>query len=303
MRLNNSGPDPEKDQGDELLPNSAAEEFFGKMNHDFRRPKPSEQAVAVALHAIQKMTGDVVAEYGSETPATSAETACPKCGATNSGGNRFCGYCGTLLERTEQPALKIETPAVAPGQHVHHHHHHHHYFSDPNGKSPAVPEAIVQRTEQVSAALQMQGSVTDAEAIQQLVRNWSLYCNAKRLDDLVELYSTDAIVLRPNALPAHGSSEIRQLLGAALQSGLGDVELECADIGIVGAFASLTGISKMLVPIAAGRRNEQAGKYLMVARRELDQWKIVADSWCIDSASPRPAPQPATATSSRTPRK
>src|SRR5258706_6485163 len=37
---------------DDPLPNSAADDFFVNLNRDFRRPKPSEEAVAAALHAI-----------------------------------------------------------------------------------------------------------------------------------------------------------------------------------------------------------------------------------------------------------
>src|SRR5260370_13792980 len=56
---------PEK-AGDDPLPNSAVDDFFVKMNHDFRRPKPSEEAVAAALHAIQALARDV-AEHQAES--------------------------------------------------------------------------------------------------------------------------------------------------------------------------------------------------------------------------------------------
>ena len=65
--------------------------------------------------------------------------------------------------------------------------------------------------------------------------------------------------------------------------------MDCADIGIVGDFACLTGRSKMLVPTAPAKRHEQTGKYLIVARRENGQWKIVADSWCMDAPKAPPA--------------
>jgi len=250
--LEPDAPDPEKALDGEPLPNSAADEFIGKMNHDFRRPKPSEEAVAAALQAIQKLTSDVAAE--SETQFAGLETACPKCGGPNSGTNRFCGYCGTLLDAVQSSAAaKLENPqtppAVGTGQHLYHHHYHHHYFSDSAGKAVPETKTVVHRTEEVVDASRLQPLPTDPETvIQRLVQNWALYCNARRLDDLVALYSADAIVIRPNADLAHGTAAIRQLLSAALQSGLGDVELECADIGIIGEFACLTGLSKMLVP-------------------------------------------------------
>jgi len=303
LLVNSNGPDPKKEQSDEPLPNSAVDEFFVKMKHDFRRPKPSEEAVAVALHAIQTLTGAAAVEPGSAKAAAGTNgEECPKCGAANSGLNRFCGYCGALLGRAEKPVTKVEGPqnGSTPGQHFYHHHFHHHYFPDSQGKDSA--NKVVTWTGGSSAAPQSDAEAALESAIQKLVQEWSVRCNSKRLDDLVELYSSDAIVLRPNVAPAHGSSAIRQLLNTALESGLGEVELDCADIGVVGDIACLTGRSKMLVPVAAGRRHEETGKYLMVARREQGEWKIVADSWCMDSAQIRSAAQNAVVPFVRTPR-
>lgn len=103
------------------------------------------------------------------------------------------------------------------------------------------------------------------------------------MDELMELYSSDSIVLRPNSDPAHGKDALRKVIEAGIESGVGDVQLECAEIGIVGDFACLTGQSKMLFPTAPAKRQEATGKYLIVVRRESGQWKIVADSWCMDS--------------------
>ena len=115
------------------------------------------------------------------------------------------------------------------------------------------------------------------------MQTWSRCFNSKRLDELVELYSSDSIVLRPNSVPAHGQDAVRQLFETALEAGLGDVQLDCADIGIVDDFACLTGRSKMLVPTGPAKRREETGKYLIVVRREGREWKIVADSWCMDT--------------------
>jgi ketosteroid isomerase-like protein len=119
---------------------------------------------------------------------------------------------------------------------------------------------------------------------------------------LLALYSADAIVLRSNVAPAHGRSAIRQLLQAELQAGLGDVELDCADAGFLNDIACLTGRSHMLVPTAPGKRHEETGKFLIVARRESGAWKILADSWCIDAAPKPPVPPTASVPPARTPR-
>ena len=281
--------DPKSDlrEINEPLPNSPVDEFFVKLKHDFRRPKPSEEAVAAALHAIQSLTGNAVSQHVDAKANSRAGERCPKCGAGNSGLDRFCGYCGTSLARSDKFATKTEglQNSTSQEQHVYHHHYHHHYFPRTHEGTPAGAKADPLWMRATSATPRLQGADETVAAIQKLVQDWSLCCNLKRLDDLMNLYSSDAIVLRPNVAPAHGSLAIRQLLNAALESGLGDVGLECDDIGIVGDIACITGGSGMLVPIAAGEQQEETGKYLIVARREEGEWKIVADSWCMDTAS------------------
>jgi uncharacterized protein (TIGR02246 family) len=303
---------PPEINSDEPLPNSAADEFFVKMNRDFRRPKPSEEAVAAALHAIQTLAGDA-AEHNVEAtavanasaddfPAESPGARCPKCRAVNSGSNRFCGFCGTLLARHEKPAGKAASPASSlvrgtqpeqtpPEQHIHHHHYH--YFSESMAKH-SFGDANATLTGELAASQSTDPAAAET-AIQKLVSDWTLCCNSKRLEDLLALYSPDAIVLRANVAPAHGRSAIRQLLQTALQAGLGDVELDCADAGVLGDIACLTGRSRMLVPTAPGKRHEEIGKFLIVARRESGTWKILADSWCIDAVPKQPVPPTAPA--------
>jgi ketosteroid isomerase-like protein len=282
-----NGPEPEN-HADELAPNSGADDFFVKMKHDFRRPKPSEEAVAAALQAIQKVMKGATFEPSASTAAVqSTGEACPKCGAVNMEANRFCGYCGALLSPIDKTTAASQQP-TSVAQHIYHHHYHHFSPPEENSRGPRVwtGEKVNSQplNENVSSQpLEASDEIDATEAIHNLVRDWSLYFNSKRLDDLTGLYSTDAIVLRPNLAPAQGSTAIRQLLSASLEAGLGDVDLECADIGIVGDFACLTGRSKMLAPLAANKRQEETGKYLIVARRHAGEWQIVADSWCMDS--------------------
>ncbi len=283
-----NGPEPENHDAEELVPNSAADDFFVKMKHDFRRPKPSEEAVATALQAIQNVMKGTTLESSASTAALqSTGEACPKCGAVNTESNRFCGYCGALLARNDkakpiadnqQLSLATQQQPTA-AQHIYHHHFHHFSATEESSREPRI-----WTSEKVSSQpLETPAGIDSETAIHNLVRDWSLYFNSKRLDDLTRLYSADAIVLRPNVTPAQGRTAIRQLLSASLDAGLGDVDLESGDIGIVGDFACLTGRSKILAPLAANKRQEETGKYLIVARRHSGEWHIVADSWCVDS--------------------
>jgi ketosteroid isomerase-like protein len=289
--------DPSRDpnEGDALQPNPSADEFFSKMNRDFRRPKPSEEAVAAALQAIQALASDAALEESAEaaplpSPAKpEPESQCPKCSGLNAESNRFCGFCGATLN---QAAAVVKRAAAAPTeQHVHHHHYHHHYF--PSKPAPP-PEAAT--AADASAALSAGETTESKEAhtvLRGVVRAWALAFNAKRLEDLWALYSEDALLVRPSAALVRGGAEIKETLQSELESGLGDVRLDCSEIGVLGDVACLAGVSRMLAPITPGNRQERTGKFLMLVRREEDEWKLLADVWCVDTVQP-PQPLPKT---------
>jgi ketosteroid isomerase-like protein len=120
-------------------------------------------------------------------------------------------------------------------------------------------------------------------AIRQLTQDWALACNSRQLDDLVECYAADALVMRPNIPPVRGTAAIRELFFAALDAGLGEVELEPLRVELLGDASYEAGRCKMLVPVAMGRRREERGKYLMILTRQpAGDWKIVADCWSSD---------------------
>lgn len=305
--------DPNSDAAGPLEPNSSAEDFFSKMNHDFRRPKPSDEAIAAALQSIQALAGDGAIEGGEIVPVEHAsgsqlDAECAKCGGVNSGSNRFCGFCGATLEMrgTDTPGMESGSrtaPRVtgrsrqaASEQHVHHHHYHHHYFS--SGPQPAQNAADVPgyhfrpATDSLSADESPVPIGADA-ILRKLVQEWVLLCNGKRVDELVALYASDAVMIRPGVATARGHAAIKELLQADLEAGLGDVQLECSDVGTLGDVACLTGVNRMLTPVSPANRQEYTGKFLMVVRRVGANWGIVADIWCVDGRqSARPAARP-----------
>jgi ketosteroid isomerase-like protein len=280
-------PSREPNEGDALQPNSSADEFFSKMNRDFRRPKPSEEAVAAALQAIQALAGDAVLEDGAETASVSAAapepgTQCPKCSGVNSGSNRFCGFCGAALEGAT-PAAK-RTASAGAEQHVHHHHYHHHYFPSKPIAGPESPLAS-DSSSTLSAGETAESKETHT-VLRDVVRAWALAFNAQRLDELCRLYSEDALLVRPGAALVRGWTEVKEVLQSELESGFGDVRLDCSEIGVIGDIACLAGVSRMLAPIAPGNRQERTGKFLMLVHREAEEWKLLADVWCVDTVEP-----------------
>jgi ketosteroid isomerase-like protein len=291
-----STPKPRPDPGEgELARNPAVDEFLSRLNYDMHRPKPGQESIAAALQAIQRLTLQMDAEHAGEASIAEAN-ACSVCGAINRPGNQFCSSCGVSLAQGQDdeapapaPAQPANTqPAALPaGQHFYHHHYHHHYFAD-GGTSSNVPETRVAGTIPGKEAALGRGplsgtSLSRAEAaVRKSTQDWALACNTKHLDDLVELYFADAIVMRSNVPAVRGTAAIREFLFSVLDTGFGEVEMEPLRVEIFGEIAYEAGRYKALAPQAMGKRREERGKYLIILARHSGEWKIMADCWSSD---------------------
>jgi ketosteroid isomerase-like protein len=93
-----------------------------------------------------------------------------------------------------------------------------------------------------------------------------------------------------------GTAAIREFFFSALDSGLGDIEMEALRVEMLGDIAYEAGRCQMLVPVAVGKRREERGKYVVVfARQKNGDWKAVVDSWSSDlslAAGPETAVKP-----------
>jgi ketosteroid isomerase-like protein len=278
----------------ELERNSEVEEFFKRLveKQGLRRPKPGDEAIAAALQAIQRLGA---AQSIKEQPAIqptddfSAEglPVCRSCGHHNQIENQFCGMCGAPLSQSQVPGPG--KGSAVEGQHTYHHHYHHHYLEGAGAElvagalgqrsAPAVPKDPVRGRPSAGAP----GLSRAEAALRQMTQDWALACNNKQLDDLLTFYGTDALVLRPNLPAIRGTSAIREFFFSALDSGLGDVEMEPFRVEVLGDLAYETGRCKMLVPLAVGKRREDRGKYVVVfSRQKTGEWKAVVDSWSSD---------------------
>lgn len=246
-----------------------------------RRPDLSQEAIAAAFQAIQRLALDTDAEEAANV--TSVPSDDPD---------------GAMAMKMDP---RIAPPAQA-GNHYYHHHYHHHYFPGgdgtqpppaefrPAGVAPSGREAARPRAPLAGAALSRAET-----AVRKISQSWAQACNTKHLDDLVELYAADALVLRPNFPPVRGTAAIREFFFSALDAGLGEAEMEPIRVELFGDVAYESGRCKTLVPTNLGKRREERGKYLMVFVREPGgDWKTVADCWCADlslggePASPAP---------------
>jgi ketosteroid isomerase-like protein len=305
------------------LGGSELEDLYRGLQPEMRRPKPGPDAMAAALEAVQRLAAEVDAEQAADDTAQeladdSTTIVCRVCGYRNRQGNKFCGMCGlsvgqpgepesaTLAEERRPPARGLAlTPNVfsdrepeaeirptssrtsAQETHHYHHHYHHHYFpggSDGMSARSGGDAARVDAARELRPTAALRGDLSRAEAaVRRITHEWVLACNTKHLDDLLDLYVADALVLRSNCPPIRGAAAVREFFFGALDAGLGEVEVEPLRVEVVGDLAYEAGRCKALIPSATGKRREERGKYLWVcARQSNGEWKLAADCWSSD---------------------
>ena len=252
------------------------------------------------MEAVRRLAAEADAEDATEDVADeiSGEVSgevCLVCGYRNRKGNKFCAMCGQPVDLAAEPAPEEENLPSDPaakrssavsGTHHYHHHYHHHYFpaGHENGALRAPSSAGREADKPRTSALLRGESMNRAEAaVRRITQEWVLACNTKHLDDLLDLYVADALVLRSNYPPVRGAAAIREFFFGALDAGLGEVEVDPVRVEVAGNLAYEAGRCKALVPGAAGKRREERGKYLWVfARQSNGEWKLAADCWSSD---------------------
>jgi ketosteroid isomerase-like protein len=327
--------------------NPALGEIYQRLYPEMRRPKPNQEAIAAALQAMQRLTmeadSETVAEKDTLANDVDAQPACRVCGHHNRFGNKFCGACGLVLG-TEPPGTAVhasqsrssstlddtpvsQTPPPAPeakqevhpdpgapaGTHHYHHHYHHHYFQ--GGQADATPTPRANASEsareadrlRVAAAAKGEPMSRSEAAVRRLTQEWVLACNTRQLDELIELYAADALVLRSNLPPIRGAMAVREFFFASLEAGLGEVALDPMRVEVAGELAHEVGRYSALVPGTGGQRREERGKYLWVfAKQSSGDWKLLSECWSSDltlSGAEPDVPKPVVATARAQPRK
>ena len=263
----------------------------------------------------------VVEEDVALEPAVSPSNACQICGHHNREGNKFCGMCGlpvgTEAPKSPDPAIpalelpKLEfdevplhqtpppaqeaaaevhpAPGAPAGTHHYHHHYHHHYFQGGECRRCRAAELALPRVRarptvcRIAAAAKGEPMSRSEAAVRRLTQEWVLACNTRQLDELIELYAPDALVLRSNLPLLRGAAAVREFFFSALESGLGEVAVEPIRVEVVGDLAHEVGRYSALVPGTAGKRREERGKYLWVfAKQSGGDWKLVSECWSSD---------------------
>jgi uncharacterized protein (TIGR02246 family) len=292
-------------------------EIYRKLEPELRRNRPNPQAIAAALEAAQRLAAEGDVEQSADDVAQEQDfssDACPACGHHNRDASKFCSMCGApmsgeqveglLAPQQNQSRQEFQSRMMIPSNshdrepaagerptgretHHYHHHYHHHYF--PGGYEAGVPRGVepsreAAREEKIRPTAALRGDMSRAEAaVRRVTQEWMLASNTKHLDDLLDLYAADAMVMRSNYPPVRGAAAVREFFFAALDAGLGEVELDPIRLEVVGDLAYEAGRFKALVPGATGKRREERGKYLWVcARQSGGDWKLTADCWSSD---------------------
>jgi ketosteroid isomerase-like protein len=285
-----------REQKPDLPLSVALQDVLRRLRSDTGHAKPGREKIEAALDAAQKIALQMDSDASASVVAEAHEQrTCHSCGSSNPRENRFCARCGVPLHDLPEgnaPApdqVKLINPlSPAAGQHHYHHHYHHHYFASAvEGPVSAVPDqragsAPVARDGSKIRAAAGAGLSRAETALRKLAQDWALACNTKHLDDLVDLYMPDAIVLRPNVPPVRSTAAIRELFCSVLEAGLGEVGLEPLRVEVFGEIAYEVGRCTMLAPTALGKRREERGKYVILAARQAGEWKILVDCWSTD---------------------
>lgn len=195
----------------------------------------------------------------------------------------------TPLSTPEPPSEVHPVEGSNPGAHYYHHHYHHHFFQGGVEGAVAMPRNSAPESAReadrlrIAAAAKGEPMTRSEAAVRRLTQEWVLACNTRQLDELLDLYAPDALVLRSNLPLLRGAAAVREFFFSALESGLGEVSVEPIRVEVVGEMAHEVGRYSALVPGTTGKRREERGKYLWVfAKQAGGEWKLISECWSSD---------------------
>ncbi len=125
---------------------------------------------------------------------------------------------------------------------------------------------------------------TDPSAIVAATDAWEAALNAKDLDGLVALYTSDARVLPPGAEMVSGSDAVRTVFGGIIDAGISG-ELTSIESKISGDMAYDVGT----LTLRADGEVVATGKFIVTMHRGDDgEWLITNDIWNMDAPPAAP---------------
>ena len=116
--------------------------------------------------------------------------------------------------------------------------------------------------------------------IQKLDDQWAAAFNKGDAAAVAAMYTGDAYVLPAGAPMVHGTAEIQDFWGKAMQQ-LGDVKCTALDVKPLGRNAARE-IGTCTFKTKASPPADGALKYAVVWQRDDHQWKLLQDIWNMD---------------------
>jgi uncharacterized protein (TIGR02246 family) len=228
----------------------------------------------------------------SPEPSHAGDPSNPELSDLGSSDPEIANLVKELTQARPAPegAQEVHPPeGGSTGAHHYHHHYHHHYFQGGVEEAVGAPRGnaseSVRETDRLRIAAAAKGEPMSRSeaAVRRLTQEWVLACNTRQLDELLDLYAPDALVLRSNLPLLRGAAAVREFFFSALESGLGEVSVEPVRVEVIGDVAHEVGRYSALVPGTEGKRREERGKYLWVfAKQSSGDWKLISECWSSD---------------------
>jgi len=141
-----------------------------------------------------------------------------------------------------------------------------------------LPEAGV-TLRSISAACQR--SADSREELSKISEQWARLWSEKQLDQVIELYASDAVFLTSTGDRTAGKAAIRELFKKALEANTSKLAVRSITTEVSGNLAYDSGdYRETIAPALEGAKREGQGNYLVVYRKEKDgRWLIVQHMW------------------------
>jgi len=127
------------------------------------------------------------------------------------------------------------------------------------------------------APIRTTASDEDVEVIIcRLSEQWTGLWNSGQLDQVVDLYTKDALYLPAHANPIHGRKNIREFLREPMRQGATDFTLRIDFIQRAGNLAYDVGHYSIQLPQPDGSKKLDQGRYLVIwQRQESGEWRML----------------------------
>lgn len=116
-----------------------------------------------------------------------------------------------------------------------------------------------------------------AASLSKIRETWVHDLRAKRIDDILKLYASDAVFLQPTGERITGSAALRNLYRTVMATFDSDLTLRSQNLETSGDLAFDSGdFQETLTTIATGAKINTTGSYIIIYRRQRDgSWLIV----------------------------